>query len=119
MPYDLLAIGALCLMFLANLLRAANGNAETQDFGQSGGSGPMPGRAHRHLHRLQVEPSAPALIAKDPLQQALYFLRDFMMDRICRFFSAAESVPSSAGSDSDMMGLLVLVYCIHQDRGHN
>jgi len=56
----------------------------------------MQGRAHRHLHRLQVEPSAPALIAEDYLQQALYFLGDFMMDRIRCFFSVRERFPSSS-----------------------
>jgi hypothetical protein len=69
---------------------------ETQEFAQSGGPGPVQGRAQGHLHRFQVNPSSLALIAEDPLQQAIYFLRDFMMDRICRFFSAAERVPSSS-----------------------
>ena len=83
-------------MFLSNILRVANGGAETQEFGQGGGSGPMQSRAQGHLHRFQIHPSARAPVAEDHRQQAIYFLRDFLMDCICRFFSAGERSPSSS-----------------------
>ena len=87
------------------------GGGETQEFAQGGGAGPMQGRAQGHLHRLQVEPSGLALIAEDHLQKALYFLRDFMMDRIRRFFSAAESVPSSSTGRCWQMASLTSTSC--------
>jgi hypothetical protein len=87
------------------------GSGETQEFGQGGGSGPMQGRAHRHLHRLQVDPPALALITEDHPQQALYFLRDFMMDRIRCFFSARERFPSSSKCRCWQMASLTSTSC--------
>ncbi len=80
-------------------LRTALGGrgGEAQEFGQSSGSGPMHRRAHRHLHRLQVEPSALALGAENHRQELLYFACDRLLDRFRRFFSAAfnSSSPST------------------------
>src|SRR5208283_2129233 len=69
---------------------------ELQEFGQGGGSGPMQGRAHRHLDRFQIETARRAASAEDDAQQLVYFAPDFLADRFRRFFSSG--VISSSGT---------------------
>jgi hypothetical protein len=44
-------------------------------------------RAHRHLDRFQVQMARLAAALEDHAQQLVYFARDFLLDRLGRFFS--------------------------------
>jgi hypothetical protein len=50
---------------------------------------------HQHLDRLQIEASAVAGSCEDNLQQAAYFLGDFLLDGPRRFFSCGVRVCST------------------------
>ena len=69
-------------------------NGELQQLAQQGRTGMMHRRAHRHLDRFQIQPSAVAAVAQDHAEELLYFARDFLLDGIRRFFSCGESVSS-------------------------
>jgi hypothetical protein len=55
----------------------------------------MHGRAHEHLDRFQIDMPGLAQALEDRAQQLLYFARDFLSDRIRRFFSSGESDSST------------------------
>jgi hypothetical protein len=74
---------------------ASRRNGKLQEFGQGGSSRPMHGRAYRHLDGFQIEPPSLAAAREDRTQKLLYFARDFLVDRLGRFFSSAERVSST------------------------
>jgi hypothetical protein len=63
-----------------------------QQLGQDGCAGLMHRRTHRHFDRFQVQASAFVTPGEDRAQQLLYLARDFLVDRLGRFFSSGESV---------------------------
>lgn len=68
-----------------------------QQFGQRGRPSVVHRRAHRHLDSLQIQTPRLAAGAEDDAQQLVYFARDLLLDRVCRFFSWAEGWGSSTG----------------------
>jgi hypothetical protein len=50
--------------------------------------------AHQQLDGLQIDPAGLVPIAEDKLNDPAYFLGDFLLDRIGRFFSCAVKVSS-------------------------
>jgi hypothetical protein len=72
---------------------------EAQQFGQRGCARAMHRRAHRHFDSLQVEPPRVAPATENDTQQLIYFVRDFLADRLRRFFSGPfVARPRSAAS---------------------
>jgi len=67
----------------------------SQQFAQGRYARSVQGGAHRHLHRLQVDHSRLTPAAEDDPQQAIYFLTDFLVDRLPRFLSATKLIPSA------------------------
>jgi hypothetical protein len=55
----------------------------------------MQGPAHRHLEGLQIQTPRLAAALNDDAHQLVYFARDFLADRFCRFFSAGKRVSST------------------------
>jgi hypothetical protein len=50
----------------------------------------MQGGAHRHLHRFEVQTLAVTPLAENHLEQTIYFLGHFPVERLGRFFLLAE-----------------------------
>ena len=73
-----------------------SGGWKLQQFRQCRRSGLMHGRTHSQFDGFQVETSRFATTGEDDAQQLLYFARDFLANRLGRFFSCGERV-SSAG----------------------
>jgi hypothetical protein len=76
-----------------------------QQFGQGGGARPVHSGAHGHLDRFQIHTTRGAAILEDHPQQLVYFTFDFLADRFGRFFSWADSRPSSTGRNSQICSL--------------
>jgi len=76
-------------------LLVGNWRWEPQQFAQGGGSGPMHGRTHQCLKSFQIHPSRLAMALEDHTQQLLYFERDFLVDRLGRFFSSGDRASST------------------------
>jgi hypothetical protein len=68
-----------------------------QQLGQGGGAGMMHGRAHDHLNGFQIHVTGLLHTGENGSQQLFYFARDFLLDRICRFFSCSLSSGCSRG----------------------
>ena len=60
---------------------------ELQHLRQSCGAGAMHGRTHCHFDSFQVETLRPAPATENDVQKLIYFVRDFLADRLRRFFS--------------------------------
>jgi hypothetical protein len=74
---------------------------EAQQLSERGSSGPMHGRAHRHLDRFQVQVAVAALAAEDHMKQLLYFARDLLADRFgCVFFPVSRFLRRDEGGRS-------------------
>ncbi|MBC8165257.1 MAG: hypothetical protein H7Y20_05210, partial [Bryobacteraceae bacterium] len=71
------------------------GFRELQQLTQGAGSGLMQSCAESYLDGLQVEASCFAPLAEDDTQYLLYFARDFLLNRIRRFFSCGLIVSST------------------------
>jgi hypothetical protein len=54
--------------------------------------------AHGHLDRFQIQRAGLAPAGEDNLQQPIYFLGDFLLDRMRRFFSSGVRVSSTGRS---------------------
>jgi hypothetical protein len=78
---------------------------ELQEFCQRCGTGPMHGRAHRHLNRFQIQAARLAAVIKDDAQQVIYFARDFLADRFGRSISWANRTGSSTGRKRQICSL--------------
>ena len=70
---------------------------ELQQFSQGRRTGPVHGRAHRHLDSFQIDKARLTAAGKDDAQQLVYFARDFPLDRVRRFFSRVVAEASSHG----------------------
>jgi hypothetical protein len=57
----------------------------------------MHGRAHRHLDGFQIEKARLAAAGENDVQQFVYFTRDFLLDRVSRFFSCGNIVSAFGG----------------------
>jgi len=55
----------------------------------------MHGRAYSHFDSFQIEPPGFAAAREDRTHELFYFARDFLVDRLGRFFSSAERVSST------------------------
>ena len=67
---------------------------ELQQPAQRRSAGAVHGRTHSHLDGLQIEAAGVAALLKDHAQQLVYFTRDFLTDRLGRFFSSGVRVSS-------------------------
>jgi hypothetical protein len=63
------------------------------------------GRAHRRLHRFQIETPGLAPTVEDDAQELIYFARDFLADRICRLFFWADGAASVTGRSLQICSL--------------
>ena len=70
-----------------------NGHAQESLYGY--GPGTMHRVAHQHLDGFQFDASCLVPSAKDNLEKAIYFLSDFALDALRRFFSCGVSVAST------------------------
>ena len=66
-----------------------------QQLAEHGGPGTMHRGPRSRLDGFEVEGAAAAPAAEDHLEQLIYFLGDFLLDRFGRFFSWAVSVSST------------------------
>ena len=78
---------------------------ELQQFSQAGRTGPVHGRAHRHLDGFQIDKARLAATGENDAQQLVYFARDFLFDRFDRFFSWADGDVSSTGRNAQICSL--------------
>jgi hypothetical protein len=75
-----------------------------RQLGQRTRSGLMHGRAHQHLDCFQIEVARLADAREDGARQLLYFARDFLLDRLGRFFScSALRTEAGVGKASPMV----------------
>ena len=68
---------------------------ETQQFGQHGRPRLMHDRPHDHFGGFQIQAPRLAAAVEDDAQQLVYFVRDFLLDGIRRFFSSGERVSAT------------------------
>ena len=59
------------------------------------GAGPMHGGTHRHFEGFQIHAASFMARLEHHTQQLLYFTRDFLADRLIRFFSSGDRASSS------------------------
>ena len=89
---------------IPRLLTAATGNVvgqrtrHAQQPLQGHCPGPMHRLPHQHLDGLQIDRARLMPIAEDNLQDSVYFLGDFLLDRFRRFFSCGVRVSSTGRS---------------------
>jgi hypothetical protein len=76
-----------------------------QQLAQGAGSGLMQSCAESHLDGLQVKASGFAPLTEDDTQYLLYFARDFLLDRVRRFFSCGV-IASSSGRARQICSLV-------------
>jgi hypothetical protein len=79
-------------------------NRKLQQLGERRCSGPVQGRAHRHLHGFQIQTPGLAARLENHTQELVYFASHFLADRFRRFFSADDSV-SSTGRARQILSL--------------
>jgi hypothetical protein len=77
------------------LIRSRGG--KLQQLGQGGGTRTVHGRADCGLDRFQIQMPGLAPATEDHTQKLIYFARDFLADRFCRFFSWADGIASATG----------------------
>jgi hypothetical protein len=65
----------------------------------------MQSSAQSHFHRLQIRLAGLLALGEDARQQRGYFARDFVLDRLGRFFSSGVSV-SSTGRARQIFSLI-------------
>src|SRR5438094_3953252 len=81
------------------------GYRELQQLAERRRSGPMQGRAHRHLHGVQIQPTRLAALLENNAQELVYFAPHFLADRFGRFFSWLERAGSSTGRKRQIASL--------------
>ena len=72
------------------------GSRKLQQLAQGRGAGPMHGRAHGGLDRLQIRAAVFTALSKDTTEELVYFSRDLLMDCRSRFFPLRSSRPLRA-----------------------
>ena len=66
-----------------------------QQVGQRGCPGMVHGGPYRHLQSFQVQVPCLTTTTEDDAQKLVYFARDFLTDRLCRFFSSGASASAT------------------------
>ena len=63
------------------------------------------GSAHRRLHRFEIKMPGLAPTVEKHAQELIYFARDFLADRVCRFLSRPDDGSSSIGRRQQILVL--------------
>jgi hypothetical protein len=86
-----------------NLVRTS---ARRQELFERGGAGSVHRAASGHFDGFQIHRAAALRVPENNAQQSVYFLNDFLPDRVGRFFSPADGSSSTTGRRRQICSLI-------------